>query len=247
MPFDGCAPAASIAHAEWIVDARCGRDDVVGSVVPSGFDRCVRVHHALEDGRWSEIAPQFLIRGTETYEYPYGDDLACAEGDMGEGVVDRLVELLVEWSGDDVAAHYGLWTGWGEFSSRTSSTVYLPVVPDSWGRLLARLLCRSSTPTHQGPAFAFVSSCPVIEWFRDMWLFDGPLTAVTAIGSTPAWDDNELWRRSPQWWWPTDRSWFVANEIDWPWSYIAGPAALIDSVLADEILETVEVRFTDKW
>lgn len=140
----------------------------------------------------------------------------------------RLVELLVGWSGDDVAAHYGLWTGRGEFSSRTSSTIYLPVVPDSWGRLLARLLCRSSTPTHEGPDFAFVSSCPVIEWFRDVWLFDGPLTAVTAIGSTSAWDDNELWRRSPQWWWPTDRSWFVANEIDWPWSYIAGPAALID-------------------
>ncbi|MFN7148995.1 MAG: hypothetical protein ACK4V6_05900 [Microthrixaceae bacterium] len=86
MPFEKCAPAASTAHAEWIVDALRGRDDVVGSVVPSGFDRCVRVHHALEDGRWSEVAPQFLVRGTETYEYPYGDDLGCA--DMGEDVVD---------------------------------------------------------------------------------------------------------------------------------------------------------------
>jgi len=80
---------------------------------------------------------------------------------------------------------------------------------------------------------------------RDMGLFDGPVVAVAVIGrpSIPAafQDEPTLDRRSPQWWWPTDRAWFVASEIDDPWTYIAGPAALLDAVRAMD-LETVTVR-----
>ncbi len=37
--------------------------------------------------------------------------------------------------------------------------------------------------------------------------------------------------RSPNLWWPEDRSWFVATEIDLAWSFVGGTTACVDSVL----------------
>ena len=48
-------------------------------------------------------------------------------------------------------------------------------------------------------------------------------------------------RRCPQWWWPEDRRWFVATEIDYPWTYVGGPAGLIHEIVEDTGLEGVEV------
>jgi len=81
-----------------------------------------------------------------------------------------------------------------------------------------------------------------------MFLFDGDVSAVVDIGSPPSpyRPSAGISRMSPQWWWPEDRSWFVATEIDDPWTYIAGPRALIDEVLELE-LEAVEVEYSDSW
>jgi hypothetical protein len=38
-------------------------------------------------------------------------------------------------------------------------------------------------------------------------------------------------------WWPDDRAWCVATEIDLAWTYVGGPAALIGDVLANPHLE----------
>jgi hypothetical protein len=39
----------------------------------------------------------------------------------------------------------------------------------------------------------------------------------------------------------------VATEIDDPWSYVGGPTALVEAILVDDALETVEVGFDDDW
>ena len=79
-----------------------------------------------------------------------------------------------------------------------------------------------------------------------MLLFDGPLDAVRSIGTVGVLDDH-LHRRSPQWWWPNDRSWFVATEIDFPWTYLAGSHHLVDRIAAETSLETVVLQFDDRW
>lgn len=79
-----------------------------------------------------------------------------------------------------------------------------------------------------------------------MLLFDGPLQRVDAIGTQPL-AAEWLCRRGPQWWWPDDRRWFVATEIDFPWSYVGGPASLIDQLLGDPGLETVRLRPSSGW
>ena len=66
---------------------------------------------------------------------------------------------------------------------------------------------------------------------RSYVLFTGPLSAVLSL--ITAHDGY-----SPNLWWPDDRAWCVATEIDLPWTYVGGSDALVGDVLADAILET---------
>ncbi len=47
-------------------------------------------------------------------------------------------------------------------------------------------------------------------------------------------------------WWPRDRAWFVSTEIDYAWTYLGGPAELIDDVLGEPRLEALAASVTDR-
>jgi hypothetical protein len=65
---------------------------------------------------------------------------------------------------------------------------------------------------------------------RDYILFSGPLSRATHLGCDP-------WRQSPNLFWPDDRSWCVATEIDFDSTLVAGTAPLVHAVLAAPDLE----------
>lgn len=67
---------------------------------------------------------------------------------------------------------------------------------------------------------------------RDYLLFTGPVTAATAFRNDP-------WFQSPNLWWPEDRAWFVATEIDGYSTYIGGEQACIDALVAHPHLEVL--------
>ncbi len=96
--------------------------------------------------------------------------------------------------------------------------------------------------------YAFVAACAVQPGWggREMLLFDGPIQAVASIGTVPFFAER-LRRRSPQWWWPEDRQWFVATEIDYPWSYVAGATTLIDGLIHDANIDVVQVEPSWRW
>ena len=54
-------------------------------------------------------------------------------------------------------------------------------------------------------------------------------------------------------WWPQDRAWFVASEIDLAWTYVGGPAGLIGELLADMRIEALpaapddELSWIENW
>lgn len=73
---------------------------------------------------------------------------------------------------------------------------------------------------------------------RPMVLYRGPLVAATALAATPA-------AQSPNLWWPDDRAWCVASEIDHHSTYVGGDRNLIDRVLGDPRLEAFPVRPAD--
>jgi hypothetical protein len=65
---------------------------------------------------------------------------------------------------------------------------------------------------------------------RDYVLFSGSLAAVPSLA-------NAQQDHSPNLWWPQDRAWCVATEIDLAWTYVGGSVALINDALATRRLE----------
>jgi hypothetical protein len=78
---------------------------------------------------------------------------------------------------------------------------------------------------------------------RPMVLLRGPLGAAGTAFSSMGWPE------SASLWWPDDRSWYVATDIDLMSTYVGGSAQCIEAVLADERLEAfaVSVDQTVHW
>lgn len=62
---------------------------------------------------------------------------------------------------------------------------------------------------------------------------NGPLEAAVDLGSRVAF----FVPQSPNLFWPADLAWCVATEIDLPYTYVGGSAALVEDVLAHPALE----------
>jgi hypothetical protein len=77
---------------------------------------------------------------------------------------------------------------------------------------------------------------------RRYLLAAGPIDAV--MDPVPTIDGFD-WGLSANLWWPEDRAWVVATEIDFAWTYVGGTRAAIDAVLADDRLEAFEALLTD--
>jgi hypothetical protein len=75
---------------------------------------------------------------------------------------------------------------------------------------------------------------------RDHLVFTGPLEADLRLG-----DPRGVWWQSPNLFWPGDRSWCVASEIDFDSTLVGGSRALIDAVLAHPRLEAWPVAAGD--
>lgn len=73
---------------------------------------------------------------------------------------------------------------------------------------------------------------------RGHFLLRGPLAGVLTSVSASGLDQPTAGL-----WWPADRAWFVATEVDFPWTFVAGDESLIDMVLQDERLEAGRTSF----
>jgi hypothetical protein len=79
----------------------------------------------------------------------------------------------------------------------------------------------------------------------------GPGTAYLVTWSADGVPDEvpdppEGWQaQSPNLWWPEDRAWFVATEIDAASTYVGGSADLIERLMADPRLEALPCQRDD--
>jgi hypothetical protein len=115
-----------------------------------------------------------------------------------------------------------LWDGWG-WDSESVAYVSFTAGSAPNGELPAELMPRDPVPAdiRRGPRAVL----PAREYF----LYTGPLAAALAFA-----EERE---QTPSLWWPADRSWCVATEIDLPWTYVGGPESLIAEILAAPALE----------
>jgi hypothetical protein len=72
---------------------------------------------------------------------------------------------------------------------------------------------------------------------RDYVIYSGPIDDALAF--------VESERQTPNLFWPKDRSWCVATEIDYTSTYVGGSRALIDRILADHRIEALPAELTD--
>jgi hypothetical protein len=73
-------------------------------------------------------------------------------------------------------------------------------------------------------------------------LFRGSLDIVDRFGDWAT--EDILFVRSPNLFWPADRAWFVATEVDFDPTLVGGSIALLDDLLRSSVLETTEVEPT---
>jgi hypothetical protein len=74
---------------------------------------------------------------------------------------------------------------------------------------------------------------------RDYLLYSGPVELSLASFDPP------LEETSPNLWWPQDRAWVVATDIDYAWTYVGGTSALVEELLSDDGIEALPAKLTD--
>ncbi|MEU6829810.1 hypothetical protein ABZ894_14280 [Nocardia beijingensis] len=205
-----------VSKAEWFTTS----DDPwtqLCSIGPSGFARYARLFHPIPpDEDSSDLA---ILRNHE--------------GDLDAETLRRLCGILAEHTATPEECYFGLWEGFGDIYGGSSVAVAFRM--DEEADL-------ASAPT-VGPAFPpeVIDGPRVRIPARDYLLFRGPL------GEAGQWGAADLvpgWSRtinSPNLIWPADRAWFVATEIDVPWTGVAGSAALIEALREDAELDVEEV------
>jgi hypothetical protein len=77
---------------------------------------------------------------------------------------------------------------------------------------------------------------------RAYHVFAGPLAAAsTSYSSIP------FSHQSANLWWPADRAWCVATEVDFAWTYVGGPRSCIQALLTDPRLDALETTAAARW
>ena len=214
MAEPGVQQSVEVEEAVWIGDRLSPFDSgVVTSVVPSGFEAYTRLLHALDP-------PE---RGQQPIRWA---DVAAWSG----------VEMVPGIDFPDIALPEHEPSGVEPWPGHVPQVGTLhPADADALAAVLAR---HTSTPdrcwfcTWEGWGSVFFGDGPRVELpGRNYVLFVGPLAALPSL--MDAQDGH-----SPNLWWPADRAWCVATEIDLAWTYVGGPAALISDLLANPGLET---------
>lgn len=124
--------------------------------------------------------------------------------------------------------------------------------PDELGALCRLLADFTCTPDRCWLTVWEGWGCLPAAWPRDYprihqphrayYLFESRLTDVVAFatGAGPS-VTGITWAQSPSQWWPADRQWCVATEIDLDYTLVGGSQALADALLAEPALTVAAI------
>jgi hypothetical protein len=219
-----------IDEARWVEEALSTFAADVRSVVPAGYEAYARVFHPVDDGphrRWSDVARANGRIPHPEMQWPHisGGASGPREGDLPlpEGLVLR--DLLSPHTSTPDDAWFGVWDGYGQFHDGASAHL----TSDGKGGEIPGCLPDRLRPEHrlQMPG-------------RQYYLARGSLaelpTAYELFGGG--------WNQSPNLWWPADRAWFVATEIDFVSTYLGATEAAIETILASPSIEAMPAQPT---
>lgn len=265
-------PAENAESARWLVERLTTFGEDVLSIVPGGFEAYARVFHSASrvtctsDGaaastsellRWEEVAALTGRRAHRAMQWP-----------SVQGANPSLYDYTTLKAGD---AYIGgpeegslplelartLWPVLGFHTQMRERCLF--AVWEGFGCLPRTVL---DAPAFEIPARKFHLFIGPLEAVEQSFCTDDPDEAVS-MGTFVAYDPEEesleevqaglaalLASLEPSYqsanlWWPEDRAWCVATEIDFNTTYVAGTQGLVDALLACEGLEIYQVEPTD--
>jgi hypothetical protein len=235
-----------VHQAGWIAPRLAPWEDeyTITIVVPAGFEAYARVLHPAETPgtgdrlvRWADVAAWSAMPLREDAQFhsialppaapggppPYGGQ-GPREGSLYVPDAEVLAAIVRDWTATPEDCWFCVWDGFGWDTASTvaafTETGQPPEIIEEPRRDPV------PGPVREGPRVHLPH--------RDYFLHQGPAEAVVTLASLEG-----FWGQCPNIWWPADRAWCVASEIDLQWTYVGGPRGLIDAVLADNRIEAL--------
>jgi hypothetical protein len=231
-----------ISAAAWIAPRLSSAFGAVTGTVPGGYPRYVRICHpaAERDGSWASWSRVAQATGRQTHPLMQWHALVGSpdplnmsgslwrgrdpeRGNLIPEILGPLCDLLADHTTSPEHCLFCLWEGYGWIQGG------LPIIRAVVAG--APIPPAFSLEEVSRPAFSLEElSRPRVQLpGRDYLLLVGPLTAALQIGSWPTAD----WfiPQSPNLFWPADRAWCVASEIDFDSTLVGGTTQLIDAIL----------------
>jgi hypothetical protein len=234
-------PSLRLFEADWLAVRRAPFGSYcVTSVVPAGFSAYVRILHPArgmhgERLHWADVAAKTdgtMHRLVEFHAINRSRvaGLAAAAtppepGNLPSDLLKVACAALAKHTSTPDHCWFCLWNGYG-WLDETDTAVTLRVSKEAGPQ--------STLVAEDWPA------APRIHFpQRDYLLFEGPLEAANNLG----WNmpGGGFVPQSPNLFWPEDRAWCVASEIDLFCTLVAGSNALAETLLEDPRLEVWRV------
>lgn len=142
-----------------------------------------------------------------------------------------LCEALAGQTSTADSCFFCLWDGHGGLGENSSAGLVFTL---SWE-------APKDVPAPQTPfpAPKVLDQCKIDLPYRSYFLFKGPLAAAS-VSNWPIESDSSF-SQSPNLFWPHDRAWCVASELDLFCTLVAGSEALAEALIADPRLEAWRV------
>lgn len=232
----------AVYEAEWIA-ARLAlfRSHIVASVVPDGFASYVRVLHPVEVPgnrvggrlvRWADVASWSgaPLRSDSQFHSvalpPLRPEAPAPWRSQGPGLgtlylPDAMVlaEVLRRFTATPDECWFCLWEGY-DLRGTPLTAPGEPSVP--WPDPLP-------SAVRNGPRVRLPN--------RDYLLYGGSVEDVVA--PVPAPLGRPAFSQTANLWWPSDRAWAVASEIDLSSTYVGGSSEMAAALLADDRIEVL--------
>lgn len=217
MPFAGRPVEDDVSAGAWIAERTDDGDPTaVGSFLPRGFAAYCRVVH-----------PAWRYEGEDDAEVRWSEVAAH------NGTVAHPTMTWIGVTGD--------WDFWGEADQspvwdRPPDEGHLPTLVAA--RLVPVLRRHTATPDdcwfgiwHGHDAASTLQAPTLVLPDREHWLLRGPVELALANMA------DEPFEQSANLFWPADRSWCVATEVDAMSTYVGGSTELVAELLATPGLE----------
>lgn len=243
MLTGGLAFTDDVSRASWIGPRLSGNRGSVTDVVPGGFAAYARICHPVPDGAggWSSWPQVAAATGRTAHplmqwhavlgslEQPSSHDAAWpGEPEPGNLPTHTLQALCTILAAHTTAPDDCLFCLWDGYAGLHGSPAVAIVRSDG-----------KQVPVPPGVDRAVLDGPRVRLPGRDYLMLAGPLSCAGDLD----WNllEGVADRQSPNLFWPSDRAWCVATEIDFDSTLVAGSTELIDAVLNSPDLDSWRV------